>query len=162
MSRCPGRVSACDGKANTEDTDFGQSRFGHPDLANLGQARFHTTTQKAQTCTFELPGLQTPPKFNENSLREREKGRNRGGRGKKKAKFCAVRRGGSGGGGDGQKKPTTHNSTQQHTTAHNSTQQGNFKDVRVSPHPKFSSILADPTFSAVGSTFLAEEEAQKC
>ena len=37
---------------------------------------------------------------------------------------------------------------------------GNFKDVRVLPHPKFSSILGRPTFSAVRSTFLAEEEAQ--
>ena len=33
------------------------------------------------------------------------------------------------------------------------------EDVRVLPHPKFSSILADPIFSAVRSTFLAEEEA---
>ena len=125
-------------------------------------AGFHTTTQKAQTCTFEGPGLQTTPKFNENSLREREKERkDKTGweREKKKRNFGRSGGGGSGGGGEGQKKT---NNTQQHTTAHNSTQQGNFKDVRVSLHPKFSSILADPTFSAVGSTFLAEEEAQKC
>ena len=25
---------------STEETDFGQSRFGHPDLANLGQSNF--------------------------------------------------------------------------------------------------------------------------
>ena len=34
------------------------------------------------------------------------------------------------------------------------------KDVRVFPHPKFSTIWADPTFSVVRITFLAEEEAQ--
>ena len=35
------------------------------------------------------------------------------------------------------------------------------EDVPFLPHPKFSSILADPIFSAVRSTFLAEEEAQR-
>ena len=37
------------------------------------------------------PGF-TPPKFNEQTPREREKERNGGGRGKKRAKFWAVRR----------------------------------------------------------------------
>ena len=56
--------------------------------------------------------------------------------GKRRAKFSAVRRG-SGGDGEGQKN-------RQHTTAHNSTQQGNFKDVRVLPHPKFLPFLGRP------------------
>ena len=53
--------------------------------AALGPPGLHTTTRKFQTCTFQAPALQTPPKFHEKTLRERRKNEISGGREKKKA-----------------------------------------------------------------------------
>ena len=50
-------------------------------LAALGPRGLHTTTRELQTCT---PALQTPPKFNEKTLRERQKERKWSGRVKEK------------------------------------------------------------------------------
>ena len=59
----------------------------------VGPPGFHTTARELQTCTFEGPGLQ---KHHQNSTkktkREGKKNKNCGGRGKKRAKFWAVRR----------------------------------------------------------------------
>ena len=49
-----------------------------------GPPGFHTTAQELQTCTFQAPPLQTPPKFHEKTPRQKQKERNGGGRGKKK------------------------------------------------------------------------------
>ena len=45
---------------------FLASPFG----AALGPPGLHTTTRDLQTCTFQGPGLQTPPKFHERTPRK--------------------------------------------------------------------------------------------
>ena len=85
---------------------------------------------RAQTCTFEGHRLhKTPPKFHEKTPRERQKERNGGGRGEKRAKFWAVRRREVRGRGVRRRVVQTNNHTtntnhnhnnkqQQHTTTH--------------------------------------------
>ena len=99
----------------------------------VGPPGFHTTAREPKR-TFQGPGLQKP---HQNSTkgppRERRKNENCGGRGKKRAKFWAVRRRGreNGRGPDTHNTDThnthqhtpTHTNTQQHTTTHTNTQQ---------------------------------------
>ena len=51
-----------------------------PPAFGFGPPGLHTTTREIQTCTFQTPALQTPPKFHEKT----QKKRNGGGRVKKK------------------------------------------------------------------------------
>ena len=103
-------------------------------------AGFHTTA-RAQTCTFQGPGLQTPPKFQrKDPPRERRKNEICDGRAEKRAKFWL-----SGGRGSGEGRSpsgrgvrgSTHENLEQppqqpqqphnnHTTQHNTTHNTNW------------------------------------
>ena len=66
--------------------NFGGVFEGHPKMctflalglscetkASSGAPGLHTTTRELQTCTFQAPALQTPPKFHEKTPREGKK-----------------------------------------------------------------------------------------
>ena len=80
--------------------------------------------QRAQTCTFEGPALQTPPKFHEKDQQEREKRiKIVAGEGKKRAKFWAVRRRAVRRRGVRRRGPEHNNNTQHTTTTTTTTKQ---------------------------------------
>ena len=93
----------------------------------VGPPGFHTTAREPKRAHLRVPVFKNTTKIQRKGpTREGEKNKNCGGRGKKRAKFWAVRRRGSGGGA--LNTPTTHTTQQQHnttTTQHTTTQKQN-------------------------------------
>ena len=126
-----------------------------------------------QMCTFGEPKrahLIVPAfkKHHQNSTRrhpEREEmNKNCGGRGKKGAKFWAVRRRGS---GRGWSKPTKHNNKRQQTTTttHNNTQhttaQRSKKQTTQNTNPHQNQLKHNNTKKWIGQNWLAKHDGQK-